>query len=196
MIDALLYAARDAIRAAGFNYGVAECEITADGHPPPRCGNVFVAVHGGKSSNDAVRNLDERFGFSVTLTMRVVVALDRVGDQQIARNLNLVPLAYRQGFNARVEQLRTLLHQNWGMVVLQGQSPPSANDNIAAWATGTVYGFVEPATWRGLTEDAHLVGGEWFASDPDSEDVGIVAELRFDGARRMQAQIASVGPFV
>lgn len=196
MIDALLYAVRDAIRAAGFNYGIAECEIMADGHPPPRCGNVFVAVHGGRSNNEAARNLDERFGFTVTLTMRVTIPLDRVGDQLIARNLALVPLAQRQGFNAKVEQLRTLLHQNWRMTVLTGQTPSSANDNIVAWSTGSVYGFVEPATYRGMTEEAHLVGGEWFAAEPDEEAIGAVAALNFDGARRMQPITAPVGPFV
>ena len=49
MIDALLYAVRDGIRAAGFGYGAAECEIMDDGKPPPRMGNFFVSVHGGKS---------------------------------------------------------------------------------------------------------------------------------------------------
>lgn len=197
MIDALLYAVRDAIRAAGFNYDQATCEITADGgQPPPRCGNQFVAVHSGRSRNGSYRNLDEYFDFSVTLTMRVTVPLDRAGDQLMARNLELVPLAQRQGFNAKVEQLRTLLHENWGMTVLTGRTPNSANDNIIAWATGTVYGFIEPARCAGPDGPPRLVGGEWFAAEPDAEDVGMVQELRFVDARRMQPQTASVGPFV
>lgn len=202
MIDALLYAARDGIRAAGFNYDQTSCEICADGHPPPRCGAFFVAVHGGRSRPGGAnqRNLDELFGFSVTLTMRVTVALDRAGDQQVARNLPLkdiggVPLALRQGFNARLEQLRAYLHSNWAMVVLVNRTPPSANDNLAAWAAGTVYGFVEPARWAG-EEVPRLVGGEWFSAAPDAPDVGIVSEMRFDGARRVQPQTAAVGAFV
>lgn len=197
MIDALLYAVRDGIRAAGLNYGRAEVEIMDDGRPPPRCGNVFVVVHGGKSrtgeAND--NNLYELFDFLVTLTMRVVVALDRVGDQQIARNIELVPLAQRQGFNAKVEQLRGFLHMNWVITVQQGQVPNSANDNLAAWASGTVYGFTEPARYKGA-EIPHLVGGEWFAADPDAADMGIVSELRFEGAKRFQPVLAPVGPFV
>lgn len=168
-----------------------------DGRPPPRCGGVFVAVHGGLArpgdAND--RNLFELFGFSVTLTMRVTVPLDRVGDQQIASNVALVPLGQRQGFNARVERLRAFLHMNWKITVMLGQQPPSANDNLAAWSTGTVYGFVEPARYR-PSEAPRLVGGEWFAAEPDAEDVGIVEELRFDGAKRLQPQTAPVGPFV
>lgn len=198
MIDALLYAVRDAVRARKYvrDYDHATCEIMDDGRPPPRCGNYFAAIHGGKVRNDSVRNLDKRYGFSVTYTMRVTVPLDRVGDQQIARNIALIPLALRQGFNARVEQLEAFLHENWSITVLTGQSPNSANDNLSAWATGTVYGFVEPAMSRGPEGPARLVGGEWFGADPEADEVGIVQELRFDGARRMQPQTASVGPFV
>ena len=197
MTDALLYAVRDAIRAAGFKYDVASCELMDDGRPTPRSGNYFAAVHSGRSRPGPAnsRNLDELFGFSVTLTMRVTVPLDRVGDQQIARNIELVPLAQRQGFNAKLEQLRGFLHMNWRITVKTGQTPRSANDNLAAWATGTVYGFVEPARCISGIEIPKLVGGEWFASEPEAEEVGITAELRFDGARRMQPQTASVGVF-
>lgn len=197
MIDALLYAVRDGIRDAGMGYDEASCEIMGDGHPPARAGAWFAAIHGGRSKPGSAnqRNLYELFGFSVTLTMRVTVPLDRAGDQLIARNLALVPLAQRQGFNARVEQLRSYLHMNWQIMVLSGQVPNSANDNIAAWATGTVNGFCEPAMWGGESEPK-LVGGEWFGAEPDSEDIGVVSEMRFDGAKRFQQQTAPIGPFV
>lgn len=196
MIDALLYAVRDAVRGARIGYGIAECEIMDDGRPPPRCGNFFVAVHGGRSrgtqAND--NNLYELYDFTVTLTMRVTVPLDRVGDQQMARNIALVPHGQRQGFDHKVEQLRSLLHMNWKMTVLQGQTPASANDNLSAWATGTVYGFVEPARYVGA-EVPRLVGGEWFAAEPDSADVGMIAELPFSGAKRFQPVALPSGSF-
>lgn len=197
MIDALLYAVRDGIRAAGFNYGRAECEIMYDGKPPPRFGNVFVAVHGGKSHSGPAnsRNLDELFDFSVTLTMRVTVSMDRLGDQQIARNLAIVPLGQRQGFNAKVEQLRGFLHSNWAITVLQNQSPASANDNLSAWCTGTVYGFTEPARYQGM-EVPTLVGADWIGAEPDSDECAIKSELRFTDARRFQPQTAGIGVFV
>ena len=183
------------------NYGKAECEITADGSPPPRCGNVFVAVHGGRTrpgdAND--RNLYELYDFSITLTMRVVVPMDRLGDQLIARNLAIIPLARRQGFNAKVEQLRAYLHMNWRITVMTGQTPNSANDNLTAWSddsiSSTVYGFVEPARYQGADLPS-LVGGEWMGAAPDSEDFAIKSELRFTGAKRFQPQTASVGVFM
>lgn len=196
MIDALLYAVRDSIRAAGFNYGRAECDITDDGRPPPRAGNVFVAVHGGRATPGSAnsRNLHENYDYSVTLTMRVTIPLDRVGDQLIARNIDLVPAAQRQGFNAKVEQLRAFLHMNWAMTVLQGRTPNSANDNLAAWATGTVYGFYEPARWQG-SETPVLVGPDHFGADPDSDEFAVKSEMKFTGAKRLQPQTDATGVF-
>lgn len=190
-----MYAVRDRIRAVGFNFGVVECEIMDDGRPPPRCGNFFASVHGGKQRNDASRNLDELSDFCVTLTMRITVPLDRVGDQQIYRNLARVLVGEREGFRAKVDQLRRLLHMNWAMTVQTGQTPPSANDNLVNWTSGTVYGFTEPAKFIDA-EDARLVGGEWFNAEPDVDDMGIVSELVFEGARRMQPQTAAVGPYI
>lgn len=174
--------------------------MDSDGTPPPRCGNVFVGIHGGRErpgpSNK--RNRDVYYDFSVTLTMRLgKVSLDRVGDQLIARNIRRVPEANRDGFNAKMDQLASLLHMNWRVCVLPGQTPPSANDNLVAWSNGAlVYGFVEPVECRGPAGPAQLVGGEWFGAEPDAEDFGLKAEMRFEGARRMQPQTAAVGSFV
>lgn len=214
MLDALLYAVRDSIRAAGMNYGVQECEIMDDGRPPPRAGNVFVAIHGGKTrpGNANDNNLYELYDFMVTLTMRVVIPLDRIGDQLIARNIPLtvndVPAAQRQGFNAKIEQLRAFLHMNWRITVLQDQTPASANDNLKAWASGaTAYGFCEPARYRG-PEVVSLQGGEWMGAEPEttryrgqevpssSSVFAIKSAMRFEGAKRFQPQTASVGVFV
>ena len=135
------------------------------------------------------------YGFSLTLTMRLGrVSIDRVGDQFIARNVPRTPLGNREGFNAKVEQLRAFLHMNWQVCVLANQTPPSANDNIAAWSTGTVYGFTEPARSKGPTQK-QLVGGAWFGAEPDAEDFGIKATMTYDGARRLQPHTLAIGPF-
>lgn len=195
MIDALLYAVRDGIIAAKVGYGHAECEIMDDGRPPPRAGKVFAAIHDGAARCDTDNNLDERYEFTITLTMRVTVPIDRAGDQLIARNA-VRDLARRQGFYARADQLRDLVHMNWGWVVLRNQTPPSANDNIATWVeTGTVYGFCEPMRYRGM-EFPKVVGGEWFGAEPTAEDVGVKSALTFGRCRRLQPQTQPSGPFV
>ena len=195
MIDALLYAVRDNIRSGGLNYDHASCEIMDSGQPPARCGNFFAAVHDGMTRSDADNQLNELYEFAVTLTMRVTVALDRVGDQQLARNIARVPLGERQGFYAKADRLRRLLHMNWNVVVVTGRTPNSANDNLAAWATGTIYGFCEPMRFLSM-ESPKLVGGEWFSAEPGAEDIGMKATLTFGRCRRFQPVTEASGPFV
>ena len=202
MIDALLYAVRDGIRAtSGMNYDAKTCDIVADsdGRPPPVCGNYFAAIHSATSRSDADNQLQEWYDFTITLTMRVTVPIDRIGDQLMSRNIERVPLAERQGFYAKVERLRARVHMNWGFVVLTGQNPPSANDNLVAWAPDgtTVYGFCEPMRYLGSNAPPVLVGGEWFDAEPESEEVGIKVDLLFGKCRRFQPHTSSPnGPFV
>lgn len=170
-----------------------------DGSPNPICGNVFIEIHGAKTlpgpAND--NNLYESYDFSVTLTMRVHIPFDQIGTNLLSRNIATLPSGIRQGFYRRVEQLRALLHMNWPMIVLQGRTPPSANDNLAAWSTGTIYGFCEPARYQGA-EPASIVTGDWFSMDMESapHHFGVKSELRFSGAKRFQPQTTPAGVFV
>lgn len=194
VIDALLYAVRDGIRAARIGFDMATAEIMDDDHPSPRCGQFFLSIHDGAARGDADNQLNEWYEFSTTLTMRATIAMDRLGDQLMYRNL-IRSQARKEGFHARLEQVKTLLHMNWGFVVLTNQTPPSANDNLASWATGLeVYGFCEPMRFLNV-ESAKVVGGEWFAADPESEEVGVKATIKFGRCRRMQPQTQANGPF-
>lgn len=192
MLDALLFAVRDGIRAGGINYDHATCGIMDDGRPPPRCGNFFASIHDGMTRSTADNQLNELYEFSVTLTMRLTVSLDRVGDQQLARNIERVPLGERQGFYAKADVLRRFLHMNWKITVQTGQTPNSANDNLIAWLSGTVYGFCEPMRFTSM-EFPKLVGGEWFGAEPDAEDMGIKATLSFGKCRRFQPVTSASG---
>lgn len=200
MIDALLFAVRDNIRSAGFGYGVAECDIQDDGHPPPRVGNIFVAVYEMSSRSTARRNLDEKYAYGVTLTMRVSIPVDRVGSMLLSSKLARASTNGQPSFNARMEQLRGFLHMNWSIMgvfdAVNTWTANSANANIAAWSPSSlspVYGFIEPAGYTGR-DKPELVGGEWFGSTPEATDMGLKCELRFDGARRLQPQTLPVGP--
>lgn len=193
MIDALLVAVKDTIINAGINFDQATCRIRDDGRPTPRAGNWFVSIHGGTSRATADNQLFELYDFSVTLTKRIVrhsidnhsPVDERVRDAQ----------GNRYGFNAKIEQLRRILHMNWDMTVLTGKTPNSANDNLIAWGSGTTYGFVEPPRYRG-TEIPTLQGGEWFSSNPEAKDVGIKAQMSFADCKRFQPQTAAVGPYL
>jgi len=167
---------RDGIRT-DLGYDARTCEIMDSGQPPPRCGDVFLAVHPAGSRNDMIGALNEYLAFSVTLTMRVVVPHDRVGDQLLARKL-----AQKVGFNARADQVAVYLHSNW---ILMGQANNLLYE-LSPQAT-TVYAFSEP--WQFLDMDTpSLVGGEWFAAKPEARDVGLVAEIRFGECRRCSVE--------
>lgn len=203
MIDALVYAVRDGIYAANIGFQYAECNIMDDGRPPPRTGQFFAAIHDAAIRSDRDNQLHEYYEFKVTLTMRVVVASeDRLGDQQIYRNL-VREKARQQGFYAKADRLKTLIHMNWQMTVQYGNSATtgyaSANDNLLSWVDSSeqaeVYGFCEPMRFLSM-EFPKVVGGEWFTSDPESEDVGVKSSIQFGKCRRFQPQTQASGPFV
>ena len=180
MLDALLYAVRDGIRA-DLSYDARTCEIMADGHPPPRCGDIFVAIHELSTTGAGIGRLDEMFNFSVTVTQRVTIPLDRVGDQMLARKLARAKgPGNTPSFNSRCEQLRAYLHENWGLL-------QDANTNIVDLLpdASVAYGFCEPMKFRTM-ETPVFVGGEWFGAEPEAFEVGIKSELQFQDCRRLQ----------
>lgn len=184
MLDAILYSYRDAVRAA-LSYGTAECEVMGGPRPPPRAGDIFLAIHGAAPTQDMDNALDERYSMTMTLTQRLKTPFDRSGIDVIALNR----LAAETGFNRRCEALRAaVLHMNWD--VLQ-----AANDLLAEVAGrqgyDSVYGFCEPMRYRGM-ETPQPCTGEWFGAEEGADEgesiVGLKSDLRMEGARRLQAQ--------
>ncbi len=181
MIDALLLAALDTVRGANFGWDEKTSDVMQDGHPAPRCGDWFLAFHAGGESGNMMNALDEYYDFTLTLTRRISgVPVDRRGDQ-ILFSRNVRTLAKETGFSARAQQLKTFLHMNWYVIGI-------ANDYLVQMYSGVQYvnGFCEPMHWQD-THEPKAVGGEWFASEPNARDSGIITEIRFAGARRLQA---------
>lgn len=183
IIDALLFAWRDAIRTLSGYKDAAHCEIVADseGRPPARMGNWFAAVHQGSYRSTMDNALDEYYGVNVTLTMRLDVPVDRAGDQFLAKQLAAQPgPGGSPSFNWRMSQLRAFLHMNWGAM-------QDANNNLMTLTPDTeiAYGFSEPARFRGMDEP-QFVGGDWFGSEPTEVEapLGLKATLRFEDCRR------------
>ena len=186
MIDALLFAIRDEVVNSRTGWDQRTCQVMGDqGQPPPFAGDWFCAVHQAGSSSEMDNALDELFDFDVTLTRRLAgVPLDRLGDQLLASRTART-MAKETGFNARAEQLRSMLHMDWGAL-------GDANNYLVGLfpQANVVYGFCEPARYRGM-DTPRLVGPSWFmAEEPSGEgldQVGLVASLHFKGARRLQA---------
>jgi hypothetical protein len=152
------------------------------GKPKPSCGKWFVAVHQGSSTSTMMNALNEYFNYSVTLTMRITEPLDRFGSVILASQLART-LAKETGFNAKADQLRAFLHMNWG--ILQDANTFLVN---AFPGANTVYGFSEPAHFTGeITPEFALA--DWFDAETTelASQLGLKAELKFEGARRLQA---------
>jgi hypothetical protein len=189
VIDSLLYAAVEVAQSAGYGWAEKTCRVMAEGRPPADCGEWFCAVHQGDLSpgQSTDNTQDEYLDFTLTLTRRVVVPLDRVGDRELAVNLARQPGPNRQpSFNARAGQLINLLRMDWVTIQV-------ANNNLASWyADQVVYGFCEPARFGGMSAP-RLDGPEWFGAGPGSPAVGLVSELRFVRARRFMPIADYVG---
>ena len=180
MIDALLYSVKDCLLEADFGWDKTTLDIMPDGHPPPRTAGWFCAIHQGGQRGDMMNALDEYYGYTLTLSVLLAgIPPDRVGSQLLAKK-ELLTLARETGFNARAQQLKAFLHMNWYVI-------GRANEYLLQMYAGAyqVDGFAEPAHFGTMT-DPKFVGGEWFAADPNHKTAGITAEIRFEGARRLQ----------
>lgn len=83
----LTLAVRDQLRAAvvygGLALDVSECEVMADGKPPPGCGIKFAAVHQGPRRNRLLTGDESEFGCMVTLSWKTSAPFDRIGTAEI-----------------------------------------------------------------------------------------------------------------
>lgn len=179
MIDALLYGVKTAIWERKIGYDSKNCRITdTTGMPPADCGNIFVAIHQHGNRSTMQNALNEYFGYKLTLTMRIAMPMDRVGEHLLA----LAVENEKKGWNRLAHQLKVFLHMNWAVLQLANQFLVDANPDAE-----TVYGFCEPAMFANI-DDPVEVGGEWLSSTPDDgENTGLKGTITFDRCRRLQA---------
>lgn len=172
-MQALKVATRDAIIGAGLGYTIQTCNLMFEGKPPPNCGAVFLAVHGGTIQDTARDSLDELYSVIITLTMRVSIPYDRGGTDLLAKA--------ESGADERLRKLRAKLkHKYTGLL-----STANAAILASAGAGETVYGFSEPFT-NSQIEQPRIVGSDWLHGDPNSTECGIAQNLVLSGARRLQ----------
>lgn len=170
---ALMLATRDLLRS-GLGYADRECDLAFDGHPAPRCGKVFLAVHRGGRRNNARDSIDELYDLIVTITIRVNEPYDRLGTDLIEKAA--------QGLDDRADAVRAFIHMNYDIM-------NRANTELMRLAKNTstqnVYGFAEPLGFQS-DDKPDIKAGEWFHAQAGPVEVGIVQNLTFGGARRLQ----------
>lgn len=174
-LRSLMLAARDELRlpvlSGGLAYTATECDVMGDGRPPPAHGLFFVSLHGGSSQNQAVNCLDELFSFTVTITLALPkVPFDRLGTGLVQIDAS--------GLNARASDVRRVLHMRYNVINV-------ANTALAAAGTGSIYGFTQPLRFESA-DAPQIVGGNWFNASSKEPYAGMVRNLRFGNARRIQ----------
>lgn len=174
---ALLLAVVDVLQAAapnGLALPTAQCQVMTDGQPPPACGELFVAVHPGEWTTDDVEGLKERFGFEITVTVRVA----KVPRDELGINALVGPTG--KSLDDWLEKIRAHLHLD----SVSDQIINTANTTIGAANNG----FVEPPRFRGCGRP-EIRGPDWFSAEPyhgATAPVGLSQTLRFSDAVRVQ----------
>lgn len=181
MIDALLFAVRNAC-VNDLAYSVrTNVDVRVDGMPPPGCGDVFLAIHQAGSQQTMSNAKDDYYAFDLTLTYRITVPLDRIGDRELASQLARLPGPKGSiSLNNRLDILSNYFHMAWGVI-------GDANNLMAGWTPNVfvLWGFAEPPRYKN-TELPRFENGTWFGADAAAEQVGLVGQLHFDDCRRLQ----------
>ncbi len=168
--EALETAVRNIIRA-DLDYADGDCDCTHNGQPPPRCGDVFVAVWSRQERESLSRTcLDEVYSVLVTVTLRSRLPFDR-----------LVQLRYKMA--TRLSAIRALIHKD-----SLDQRIIRAANTLAdySWtAPDKPAGFFEGLAYEGM-EPIMEVDGEWFHAQ-SQKYAGLAQTVRFGKARRAQA---------
>lgn len=159
-LDLLLDATRDHLRAAlGLSAG--ECDVTPDGRPHPDAGQRFFAIHGGTASNSSNECLDERFGLTVTVTVRT-------GDRPADRTRD-------GGAKALAKKVKDAIHGSYDLLALA----EAADENAGVQ-------YVEPLRYES-TGELDVKGPDWFWAEGDDEGAitGLAVAVKFGRGRRI-----------
>lgn len=165
---ALVLAAVARLQAAN-SWTSSTCEASIDGAPPPMAGELFAAVRPGLwICNRDDGGLDEEFGFDVVITRRLGFApTDR-------QDSDVMTTSGATGIMTVAETVRAQLHMSYTVI-------DTANTTIG----GSADGFIEPVRFLSATPP-RVVGADWFSSDQDDFQAGLMQTLTFGGARRVQ----------
>lgn len=181
-LAALLKATRDHLRSL-VPLSEDQCRVMPDGQPHPAFGDSFVAVHpttwatGDLSYPGSGLSLDEVYGLSCTVTWRAPLApVDRFMDDLYLASVNSLEILCRKVIKH--------INYNWTLIV-------AANTNIATASTDK---FVEALFWQGGDAAPRLESPMWVWSKAENQDLvaALVMEMRFGGARRVQASTRGV----
>ena len=171
-LAALLEAVRDRLRVE-LNLKDTVCDVEIRGDPPPFAGSVYFAVHPASKRSIIEDVFDENYEVGVTVTQRIIgVPIDRWGGEFLLRNFNSI--------DRRTREVAVQIHNQVDVL--------TRANNIITTDDPTQNGIIEPLRWTGTESPPRVVDGTWFTAQPET-DVGLVVEVQFGGARRLEANL-------
>ena len=166
---ALLQATLEDLRSA-LGYSEADSDVADDGRPHPRCGEHFAAVHPTGEQGTLTTCFDDLHNVSVTLTQRIQIPFDRRGR---------VYLLQADKLQRRANKVKIRIHSNYLLM-------NRANALIDEWEGSPQNGYVEPLFFLQMDARPREVSGRHFHAEGTSIEAGLVIEVRFGKARRIQ----------
>jgi hypothetical protein len=185
----LLFAVRGILRTGLENWYTPftseEIQIMPGAEPPAYSGQKFISIHGLNwdtgQSDDMHLGLDEVYGFACTLSMRSpVVPYDRQGPELYIKSFI--------GMEDICRRIIVLLHQSIPLIQSWDELILEDADILKTTLVNeyTVNLSTEYPRWVNCDAAPEPVDGSWFSADP-MEAAGLVMQVRFGQARRMQA---------
>lgn len=170
-MSALLIAVRDQLREK-VTLSPDDVRVQPGPEPIPTMGDTFISVYGSgwnAGISDPNRGIDEVFGVACAVTSRMSAnPIDRVGEEIYIKGIT--------GLEATCRKIVANVHQNID-VFTEANLLITGDDK-----------FVEFLRWSSTDPSPKTVGADWFfSSDTTNPDYGLVMEVRFVGARRVQA---------
>lgn len=176
--EAYLQAVRDDIRTT-LKYRPEECEVELGPQPPPRWGEVFVAVvpAAWDSASEGGSDFWERIRIDVHVLLRArQVPLDLQGDEFLLKNLT--------GLNARCRAIARRVNMNYTIMDAANVLLRETADDVAQ------QGFHHPLKWLGCSLPQVMDATQW-AAKPET-GAAIYRTIRFGEAERIQPAATAV----
>lgn len=181
---ALLVEVRDALRTyvLGSGYTAATAEqvvnITEDGRPHPRSGQVFYGIVGKDANNVGQEVTDNRYSVTIIISLKVGnIPEDKHGDEVIIKAMT-TGQPNTGGVWSRAEAIAAEggpLHRNY---TVMGAA------NTAISGDSDTRGFVEPLLYQSMRY-LGAKAADWWSSDDYDRLTGVAIEVNFAKCRRI-----------
>ena len=181
-VKGLLYAAKELL-VPNIPCEAWQVDVKFDGKPPYAGPDKHIAIWCGQwEAGENIRmeqGLDELIGATFTITQAIGVAPnDRIDEELVYKACTGV-----EWWARRI--MAILTKYRWEWICLATEMAQAELCECEPEPAKDV--FVSPPIWAGNDPTPRIVGPDWFSAEPDDEgDFGVVMDVRFRDAKRIQ----------